>query len=279
MQVAQHRSSPRRLHDVLPVTPEYPPPVSAHGDLQFWVRTPYVNKGSRFEVGRLDGVADASCFVSDSGSIVTAHGSEPEKTGRTIEGHRFVLVPDAPLVPDEWYALLMAGDEVLRVSDEFGPPVPGSANGVARFPFFNGSAPRIVAVRRADDADPMPRLEVVFSEPLRITDSLCRSLVGARRAPHDRDCESARDQLAGRVQLQLKSSASDAASVLELRLPADARGEQRRAAETAKLLHRSPAAALTLRLSARDFSPCGEEECWREPAPAPLASVARKCKP
>jgi hypothetical protein len=279
VQVAQHRPPPRRSQGVLPITPEYPPPLSGPGEFQFWVRTPYVNKGSRFEVGRLDGVAQASCFVSDRGRIITAHGSEPDKTGRTIDGHRFVLVPDAPLSPDQWYALLLTGDDFLRVSDEFAAPVAGSAGAVARFPFFNGSAPRIVAVRRAVDADFPPRLEVVFSEPLRITDSLCRSLVGARRAHDDRDCESKRGQLAGRVQLELTRGSTAASGLLELRLPVDARGQQRAAAETAKVLHRSPPEALVLRLSPRDFSSCGAEQCWREPAPAELARVARNCEP
>jgi len=79
-----------------------------------------------------------------------------------------------------------------------------------------------------------------------------------------------------RLQLQSNDAASHA---LELHLPADTRGENRSAAEGAKLLRRAPASALTLRLEPNDFSACGAEQCWREPPPPELTHAPRACRP
>ena len=272
--VARQPVVARRSHTVLVVTPEFPPPLPGPEGFQFWLRTPYVTKGSRFEVSKLDGIAQAGCFVSESGSTIPAHGSEPDKTGRTTDGHRFVLRPDAPLAADQWYELLLSGDEFLRIADDFGAG-PSGEGGVAHFTFFNGSAPRIVAVRRVDSGA-APVLDVVFSEPLRVTDALCQSLLRARRDVGDHDCEAQRRQLVDGVRLQLKSE-DTAARPLELRVPAEARGESRSAAEGAKLRLRSPANALTLRLQPNDFSPCGAYQCWREPRPTELAPAPAAC--
>lgn len=272
--VGQQPALARRSHTVLVVTPEYPPPLASAEGFQFWLRTPYVTKGSRFEVGKLDGIAQASCFVSDSGSTIPAHGSEPDKTRRATDGHRFVLRPDTPLAPDHFYALLLSGDEFLRISDDFGAG-PSSAGGIARFAFFNGSAPRIVAVRKAE-TDSGPALDVVFSEPLRVSAALCRRLLGAQRDSADHACEAQVKQLALGMRLQLKSD-SATSRPLELRLPAEARGEHRSAAEGAKLLGRPPTNALSLRLEPNDFSPCGADQCWREPPPPALAHAPVAC--
>ena len=263
-----------RSQTVLVVTPEYPPPLASAEGFQFWLDTPYVTKGSRFEVGKLDGIAQASCFVSDSGATIAAHGSEPDKTRRATDGHRFVLRPDTPLAADHFYALLLSGDEFLRISDDFGAG-PSPDGGVARFAFFNGSAPRIVAVRKADTGS-APALDVVFSEPLRVSAALCQSLLGRERDAADHVCEAQQKQLTLSLRLQLKSS-SAASRALELRLPAEARGENRSAAEGAKLLGRPLANALSLRLEPKDFSPCGADQCWREPPPRELAHAPRAC--
>lgn len=138
---------PHRSQTVLVVSPAYPPLPAPDGNVEFWLRTPYVTKGSRFEVGKLDGIAQASCFVSANGKTVAAHGREPVKTARETDGHRFVILPDAPLIADRWYSLVLETDDFLRVSDRFARTLSASATGALSWPFFNGSAPRIVAVR------------------------------------------------------------------------------------------------------------------------------------
>ena len=270
---------PHRSRTVLVVAPEYPPLPALDGNVELWLRTPYVTKGSRFEVGKLDGIAQASCFVSASGTRVPAHGREPEKTGRETDGHRFELLPDSPLAADRWYSLLIRTDEFLRAADAYAPaPAPGNAaaSDTWSWPFFNGSAPRIVAVRSHEAAE-APSLEVVFSEPLQITDALCQTLVGNRRPPADRACESQRGQLASSVHLQLKPADSVAITPLELRLFARARGRGRSVAEAAPLLHRPPIEPSVLRLTASDLAPCDSARCWREPTPPELASAPRAC--
>lgn len=275
--VSQHSAVPPPHHSqtVLVVAPEFPPAPAHDAEFGFWLRTPYVTKGSRFEVGKLDGIAQASCFVSEGGTTIAAHGSEPVKTGRETDGHRFVLLPDTPLVQDRWYSLLIGVDEFLRALDPFAAAADGAAvNKVSSWPFFNGSAPRIVAVR-TDDAAEVPSLEVVFSEPLRVTSALCQTLVGSRRAVNDHACESQRGQLVSRVHIQVEPAA--AVRPLELRLYGSARGEGRSVAEAASILHRSPGSASVLRLAATDLVPCGSGRCWREPKPSELARAPVAC--
>jgi hypothetical protein len=259
---------PRRSETVLVVRPEYPPPVPADPhQFGFWFGTDYITKGSRFEVGKLESVAAASCFVSAGGRIIQARGAEPEPFAPETAGHRFVLYPAAALEPDRWYALVLRTDRYLRVLDDAGIS-PSGGELVTGWAFFSGSAPRVVAAWLADE-DVSPSLTLRFSEPLRLTRELCRGLSGAERDPLDRSCEAHEGTLAAAVQLRL----TRAFTTLDIALPAATRGRGRSAGQSARLLGSASARRLTL----GDFTACDGGRCWREAPPPELASASLGC--
>jgi hypothetical protein len=112
-------------------------------------------------------------------------------------GHRFALYPRAALAPDRWYALLMQADDFLRVQEAEVTLALGQQK-VWRWPFFSGSAPRVVAARLTDYPR-QPTIDVTFSEPLKITSELCVTRLGSARAPSGGDCESLKGTLSAKV--------------------------------------------------------------------------------
>ena len=274
---------------IVELVPESPPGASVVGtspSLRF--HTPYVTKGSRFEVGRLEGIAHSACFVSEMGELTPAYGEEPSTAGEPTQGHSFELRPLRPLQPNRWYRLVLELGPALRVRDtrasasdfQAKTPTEGGRSQVGtelRWSqhFFTGSSPRIVAARWIE-AETWDKLELTLSEPVLVTRELCQNLVAHGRAAEDRECEAREGERASRLLLSLRPKPFGQGGLLELRLPLGGRSGAR-VGEPSSSLSRKPWFALSL--TQQDFRNCSvNEHCWSEPLPkALLPSSARGC--
>jgi hypothetical protein len=123
--------------------------------------TPYITKGSRFEVKKLDAIAARARFVrEDTGDVVPARGYGIETSGDPTAGREFALTPIRPLEIDQWYLLTIDEDQSLRVLNEHRDlPIPGhKKNGAEARPnqwrslFRTGNPPRTDVVRAESPA-------------------------------------------------------------------------------------------------------------------------------
>ena len=278
---------------ILELVPETAPGASvdwAAPSLLF--HTPYVTKGSRFQVARLDGIAASACFISATGEVTPAYGQELSTAGEPTQGHSFELRSQRPLQPNRWYRLVLELGPALRMHPLFSatlqldlgknsgvaaPDAPDAAGGSWSQHFFTGSSPRVVAARLIE-SEPEPTLQLTLSEALLVTRELCQALVPGVRAAADRDCEA----LVGEQRSQLSFSLRPGEPFghrgsLDLQLRAgDQSGKRAAASPEPRATHSKGAFALSL--SERDFGHCAvNQRCWSEPAPQMLTDRTGGC--